>query len=61
MFMQTEIERNGIVLHLAGACPLPALCWQSTCDCAIKEISKLIQLKTCPRKIADCFSAGSVG
>lgn len=61
MLMQIEIKMDGTVLHLAGACPPPALCWQSAHDCATKEISKLIHLNTWPRKIGDCFSAGSVG
>lgn len=61
MLMQIEIKMDGTVLHLAGACPSPALCWQSAHDCATKEISKLIHLNTWPRKIGDCFSAGSVG
>lgn len=58
---EAEIKRDGVTLYLAGVCPPPPLCWHNIRDYAIKQVSKLIWLKTCPRKAADCFSAVSVG
>lgn len=47
--MQPDIKMDGAALHLADACPPPPLHWHGTHDFAIKQVSKLIWLKTCPR------------